>query len=73
MMPQKVKELCSIELGLLVSRVFLLVYLAVVGSEAAQARIPFIVTALDVVATEVGKRREASEQKQQEKRPARGK
>jgi hypothetical protein len=54
--------------GLLASKVILLLYLAVGGSEAAQVRIPFILTAIDVVAAQIEKRLEASEEEQQEKR-----
>lgn len=67
------KSLYTIELGLLVSKVFLLVYLAAVGNEAAQLRIPFLLTALEAVATQIEKRLEASKEELQEKRPVKRK
>lgn len=64
------KSLRFAELAVLASKVFLLLYLAVGGSEAAQVRIPFVLTALEAVAAQIEKRLEASEEEQQEKRPA---
>ena len=64
------KSLRFAEFAVLVSRVFLLLYLAVGGSEVAQVRIPFVLTALEAVAAQIEKRLEASEEKEQEKPPA---
>jgi len=66
----KNKPLHSVELGLLASKVFLLLYLAVGGSEAAQVRIPFVLAALEAVSAQIEKRLEASKEEEQEKRPA---
>lgn len=64
------KSLRVVEFALLVTKVLLLLYLAVGGSEAAQVRVPFVLTALEVVAAQIEKRLEALEEDRQEKRPA---
>lgn len=63
------KSLRFAEFAVLVSRVFLLLYLAVGGSEAAHVRIPFVLTALEAVAVQIEKRLEALEEEQQEECP----